>query len=115
MKKNILLFIICIVIAVCAYKTSIGVRELKKDIVSMDNQMLVEKEKSTVLDAEWAYLNRNERLEQLSQVYLDLQKVQPKQIVRVDSLSSGINFASLGLTYKVASLEEENKKPLEKS
>jgi hypothetical protein len=99
--KNIFLFIICFIIAILAYKTSIGAKELKNKNYALSSNLSKEIEKNQVLSAEWAYLNRIENLESLAE-NIKLYPPKPQQIARIDNYKNNINLAMLGLTYKTA-------------
>ena len=111
MKNNILLFCLCLVIAALGYKTSIATKEQVKASRSINATLTKEQNKANVLEANWAYLNRSERLEKLATDHLELTTVKPNQIVRFSDYKQTMNLASMGLSYKIASVTP-NKKPL---
>ena len=111
MKKNIFLFCLCLIIAALGYKTSIATKEQVKSSRSINATLTQEQNKSSVLEANWTYLNRAERLEKLATDHLALTTVKPSQIVRFSDYKQTMNLASMGLNYKVASVTP-NKKPL---
>jgi hypothetical protein len=111
MKKNIFLFCLCITIAALGYKTSIATKEQTNASRSMRATLTKEQNKSDVLEANWTYLNRSERLEILANDHLQLTTVRPEQIVRFSDYEISMNLSSMGLSYKVASVTP-TKKPL---
>lgn len=56
------------------------VKELKKEIIATKQQLVDEKERLHVLEAEWAYLNDPKRLQQLVDHYLVAQTMDTRQI-----------------------------------
>ncbi len=108
MNKNVMLFCLCLVIAIFGYKTSIGAKEQTRAVRKVSQTLTREKNKADVLLADWTYLNRSERLEKLAERHLDLTTVKPKQIVRFSN-SGSINLANRGFSYKVAATTAKKK------
>ncbi len=72
--------------AVGIYLVKYWVQDVKHKV--QETQVALKKEREAVhlLGAEWAYLNRPERLKQLSERYLELQPVTSMQFVAFDTL-----------------------------
>ena len=69
------------------YQTKYRIESLKHDLASIRNAMWVEQDAIHVLQAEWAYLNRPQRLAELSAKFLSsLGPVLPSQIVTIKEL-----------------------------
>ncbi len=69
------------------YQTKYRIESLKQDLASIRNAMWVEQDAIHVLQAEWAYLNRPQRLAELSTKFLSaLGPVLPSQIVTINEL-----------------------------
>lgn len=61
--------------------TSENVQHSEKDLADVREKLAVERDSMRVLNAEWTYLNRPDRLEQLSQTYLNLTPAAPAQVL----------------------------------
>ena len=69
------------------YQTKYRIESLKHDLASIRNAMWVEQDAIHVLQAEWAYLNRPQRLAELSTKFLfALGPVLPSQVVTINEL-----------------------------
>ena len=69
------------------YQTKYRIESLKHDLASIRNAIWVEQDAIHVLQAEWAYLNRPQRLAELSTKFLSsLGPVLPSQIVTINEL-----------------------------
>jgi cell division protein FtsL len=62
------------------YMVKYKVQALKVEVAAAETQLREEKKNLHVLTAEWTYLNRPERLAQLSAKYLDLKPMQGIQL-----------------------------------
>lgn len=63
------------------------VEALEAELSRLNSQIVKEQEAVHVLEAEWAYLNRPERIEKLSENLLPmLQRVEPAQVMRIDDI-----------------------------
>lgn len=63
------------------------VEALETELSELNRQIVKEQEAVHVLEAEWAYLNRPERIEKLSETLLPmLQRVDPAQVMHLDSI-----------------------------
>jgi cell division protein FtsL len=62
------------------------VQALEEEMARLNSGIVHEQEQLHVLRAEWAYLNRPERLEDLNRRLLGLGPMSPAQIGNVDSL-----------------------------
>ena len=69
------------------YQIKYRIHSLKQDLTDIRDSVRMEQEAIHVLEAEWAYLNRPQRLAQLTNKYLSfLSPVLPSQIVSLDAL-----------------------------
>ena len=69
------------------YQIKYKIQSLKQDLAGIQDAVRIEQDEIHVLEAEWAYLNRPQRLAQLSGKYLSfLRPVSPSQIVSFDTL-----------------------------
>lgn len=64
------------------------VRELKRQNTLLQAEILKEERSIRVLEAEWAYLNRPERLRSLAKLHLDLDVMHGEQLAELDQLDS---------------------------
>ncbi|MBP5857725.1 hypothetical protein KAJ83_11960 [Marivibrio halodurans] len=63
------------------------VEALESELARLNKQIVEEQEAVHVLEAEWSYLNRPERIEQLSETFLPmLGRVNPTQVLRLEDL-----------------------------
>ena len=86
---NIALFLFVLLGAFWLYQVKHEAKEEERKIVSLEKQIADEKEALLLLKAEWSYLNRPDRLQQLSEGFakqLGLSEVQPYQIGSMDDL-----------------------------
>lgn len=91
------------------YSVKFKVQTLRSQIADMSQQMEMERESMNVVAAEWAYLNRPDRLAKLAGTYLQTKEVTVQQIAEVAAIPfpqvleaknetpSGITPASLTL------------------
>ena len=68
------------------YMVKFSVQNLQRDVRVMEQELAAEKESLHLLNAEWAYLNRPERLRQLSERHLDLVPLDSRRIENVSLL-----------------------------
>ncbi len=81
MKFTLFFWVLAITLgALVVYEVKYEVRDLKQQVSALDAELLKEQEALHVLEAEWAYLSRPDRLQELSQKYLKLQPVKAGQI-----------------------------------
>jgi cell division protein FtsL len=86
------LSIICLwfmVIVVCAfgvYRMKYEVQFIRTQIVETTQELAQEKESLHVVAAEWAYLNRPERLQQLADKYLTNAQLTVAQVAEVEAI-----------------------------
>lgn len=63
-----------------------AVQRLEDELATLNRDLLASEEATHVLRAEWAYLNRPERLAELAGRHLDLAPATPRQVGGVDTL-----------------------------
>jgi hypothetical protein len=68
------------------YWTELGVRDLKREQVRLQDELVRERDAIRVLRAEWSYLNRPERLQALAARYLHLVPSIASQVATVDAV-----------------------------
>lgn len=71
------------------YMMKYKVQAVKSEVAALERQIVDEKRNLHVLEAEWSYLNRPERLRLLSDKYLALEPVTGKQMTDYASLPIG--------------------------
>ncbi|WP_120496954.1 hypothetical protein [Kiloniella sp. EL199] len=87
--KNLGLTIWIVVGAACAivlFQIKEEVNALEGQLAQVESQIKRDKEAIRILQAEWSYLNRPERLARLSSQYLELKPLDPAQIVTLSDL-----------------------------
>lgn len=62
------------------------VREVKNEVKQLERELKKEQNSLHVLEAEWAYLNRPERLQRLSQKYFTLVPLSGTQLVTMKTI-----------------------------
>lgn len=68
-----LIWMACFTVAAFAlYMVKFSVQNLQRDVAVAEQELAQEKESLHLLNAEWAYLNRPERLRALAEVHLNL-------------------------------------------
>ena len=92
MKSMIYVFSFAILIfsATWAYKVNYETREVVKRIKHTQRAIIEEDEKLIMLEGEWAYLNRPDRLEKLSEHFfskLSLMPISSGNFAKVDSIN----------------------------
>lgn len=73
-------------LAMGLYLVKYSVQDVQRDVVSLRENLAVEKESLHLLNAEWAYLNRPDRLRQLAERHLDLVPLDSRQIEDINVL-----------------------------
>ncbi|MDP2698634.1 hypothetical protein [Thalassospira sp.] len=75
-----------VLIGVGTYWVSHEVDLLEREYASIQSRIVSEQETIHVLDAEWSYLNTPQRIEDLSNSYLQLAQIQPLQMASINDL-----------------------------
>lgn len=98
MNARSLINMMCVaVLAIGVYIVKYAVQDVQRDVVTYRTQLAAEKESLHLLNAEWAYLNRPERLRQLADRHLDLVPLESGQINRTSVLqAAATNDESVG-------------------
>ncbi len=87
MNLRILINMVCFaVLAMGVYLVKYSVQDVQREVAAVKRELAVEKESLHLLNAEWAYLNRPDRLRQLADRHLDLVPLDSKQINSVSVL-----------------------------
>lgn len=73
-------------VAVGLYHINYEVKSLEEELEAVRSEIEAERERLHVLEAEWSYLNQPARLARLARKHLDMDTIQPEQIVRIDQL-----------------------------
>ncbi|NDF11710.1 MAG: hypothetical protein EB060_02700 [Proteobacteria bacterium] len=84
------------------YQVEYEVREMRSELEGVNKQILAGEEDIHVLDAEWVYLNRPERLKELAQAHLSMQNVSYAQVKNLDTLRAPTAVADAGAQPKKA-------------
>jgi hypothetical protein len=88
--RNILLTAFTLVMGFWAYQQNYATKNALKDVSRLQSQIRALKEEQAVLNAEWAYLNRPERLRELVDINfakLRLLPFLPNQFGRVEQIA----------------------------
>lgn len=87
------------------YMVKYKVQAVKSEVAAAERQLMEEKKNLHVLEAEWSYLNRPERLAQLSAKYLKLTTLTGQQLA---------TYASLPVPSTAVAMRENVQKPAQK-
>ncbi len=68
------------------YNMKYEVRSLENRVAELNQKLRADREALQVLRAEWAYLNRPDRLQGLATRHLELSRVEVGQIITLDAL-----------------------------
>lgn len=87
MNLKLLINMVCVaVLAIGLYLVKYSVQDVQRDVSTLKRDLASEKESLHLLNAEWAYLNRPERLRNLADRHLDLVPLDSRQIDQVSVL-----------------------------
>ena len=105
-------YVVCVVLLCClafssiwAYRVNYETRDVVKNLKSLKAQISSEEEKLIMLEGEWAYLNRPERLSLLAERFFSYLRLMPM---------SAENFAEVDVIkfYKSAETIKSKYKPI---
>ena len=87
LRLNTMIYCACFAIAAYAlYMVKFSVQNLQREVVVAQHNLEQEKESLHLLNAEWAYLNRPERLRRLSDAHLNLVPLDSRRMQNLDLL-----------------------------
>ncbi len=101
MRSTILWGVLFLVGALGLYMVKYKVQAIRTEVAVTEKQLREEKKNLHVLDAEWTYLNRPDRLRQLSAKYLDVKPAHAQQIA---------DFASFPYSQRTAASQQANER-----
>jgi len=78
--------LVIVVAAFFLYEAKYAVQSLKSQVAETSRQLETEKEALHVVAAEWAYLNRPQRLQQLADKYLSSSDVTVDRVADIESI-----------------------------
>ena len=78
--------VVITVAGIGAYMMKSIVLEQEQELALINAQISEEKDKITVLEADWSYLTRPARIQQLSRDMLSFAPVEPERILTLDTL-----------------------------
>lgn len=78
------------VLAIGVYLVKYSVQDVQREVAGLKTELATEKESLHLLSAEWAYLNRPDRLRKLADRHLDLVPLDSRQIDRVAVLPAAV-------------------------
>lgn len=100
------------VLATGVYLVKYSVQDVQRELASLKTNLATEKESLHLLSAEWAYLNRPDRLRQLADRHLDLVPLDSRQINQVSVLPASVSLGgaqrSVGMIQQISSVSEGN-------
>ena len=80
-SRYILTFLLLSICIFSLFQVKFKVQHLHREVAELQKQLEHEKDSIHVLKAEWAYLNKPERLQRLSSKFLELAEVKAEQIM----------------------------------
>lgn len=91
------------------YLVKYSVQNIQRDVAEVKTELAAERESLHLLNAEWAYLNRPERLQQLAERHLDLVPLDSRRIENTALLpaASRSDDAAPSASYQPISQVEE--------
>ncbi|MFZ4541044.1 MAG: cell division protein FtsL [Rickettsiales bacterium] len=109
MNLRILINMVCfVVLAIGVYLVKYSVQGVQRDVTVLKADLAREKESLHLLNAEWAYLNRPDRLRRLADRHLDLVPLDSRQIDQVSVLPAAYPVAepsnTAGMVQQVSSI-----------
>ena len=106
-RRATLLWVVLLGVASAGlYQVKYTVQELEDELAQRARALRVERQAIHVLRAEWAYLNRPERLAELADRHLRMRAVSVTQIVDLDSLP--MRAARVGMDDQVTPATERS-------
>ncbi|MBX9726578.1 MAG: hypothetical protein K2X09_04865 [Rickettsiales bacterium] len=91
MNIRLLIHMVCVaVLAIGLYMVKYSVQDVQRNVAALETELANEKESLHLLNAEWAYLNRPDRLRQLADRHLDLVPLDSRQIEKVSVLPAAV-------------------------
>ncbi len=79
--------IICVLCTYALVQARSSVQALESELIDLRRDIVTEQQTIRVLQAEWAYLNRPERLKKLVAEFHPMEPLEPDRVVRVSQLS----------------------------
>jgi len=93
-RSTLLLLALLLGLGAALFGVKHRVQRLEADLGRVNRAILADQEAIHVLKAEWAYLNRPQRLEALSRRHLELAPLTADQIVEIDDLPLRLDKAT---------------------
>jgi hypothetical protein len=85
--RSVIIWAMCVVAAMSGvYAIKYHVLELERQLRLVSNDIRSTEESLHVLSAEWAYLNRPDRLAELAKRHLEMEAIEGVQVAELDSL-----------------------------
>jgi cell division protein FtsL len=86
--------LLVILASAALYHTSYHVQSLQQELDDYNEQIAAEREQMHVLQAEWSYLAAPDRLQQLANKHLGMQRAKPYQVVTLQQLDQRLPLKS---------------------
>jgi hypothetical protein len=91
LRITALIYMACFAaLAMGLYLVKYSVQGVQRDVATLKQQLANEKESLHLLNAEWAYLNRPDRLRQLADRHLDLVPLDSRQIDEIKAIPAAV-------------------------
>lgn len=93
LRLNTVVCCLCFAVAAYAlYMVKFSVQNLQHELAATQTQLAQEKESLHLLNAEWAYLNRPERLRRLADAHLALVPLDSRRMDNFDLLPAALDM-----------------------
>ncbi len=79
-------FVLLSVLAFAVFQVENRVQDLRGELRELNRQIKTDREAIHVLKAEWTYLTKPGRLQEMSDKYLDLEPITPEQVRNVEDI-----------------------------
>jgi cell division protein FtsL len=91
LRITALIYMACFAaLAMGLYLVKYSVQGVQRDVATLKQQLATEKESLHLLNAEWAYLNRPDRLRQLAERHLDMVPLDSRQIEEIKAIPAAM-------------------------
>ncbi|HEU5048376.1 MAG TPA: hypothetical protein VFT64_11110 [Rickettsiales bacterium] len=86
-RLSTILWVVMLITGACGlYMVKYKVQAVRAEVLATERQLIEEKRNQHVLNAEWTYLTRPERLRTLAAKYLNMQPMRGQQIAEFSTL-----------------------------
>lgn len=95
-RANIIIYAITFVLGACIYLLEMEVDGKRKYLDDLNREIRETRDSITILNAEWRFLSRPDRVYHLAETLLDLTPLKPEQIIAGDDIGKAARTRSRG-------------------